>query len=110
MESSNALIGDKRACEMGFGSDRRHMNGAVKYIVLDGKVFTVSDLPPRLTRWTIRRKAQVVAAVEGGLLRLEDACQWYNLTVEEFFSWQRAIQSGGMKSLRVTHRMRKTKN
>jgi len=37
-------------------------------------------------RWVIRRKAQVVAAVRGGLLSLEEACSRYMLTVEEFLA------------------------
>jgi len=36
----------------------------------------------------IRRKAEVVAAVRGGLLSLEEACSRYTLTVDEFLSWQ----------------------
>ena len=30
--------------------------------------------PPGTKRWVIRRKAEVVAAVRGGLLSLEEAC------------------------------------
>jgi hypothetical protein len=41
----------------------------------DGSPLTLADLPDRNTkRWVSRRKAQVVAAVRGGLLSLEDAC------------------------------------
>lgn len=64
---------------------------------------TLADLPPADTkRWVIRRKAQVVAAVHGGLITLEDACRRYALTVEEFLSWQRAIESYGIPGLRTT--------
>ena len=36
---------------------------------------TLADLPPASTRrWVIRRKAEVVAAVRGGLLSLDEAC------------------------------------
>ena len=36
---------------------------------IDGGVLTAADLPPRnLKRWIARRKAEIVAAVEGGLL------------------------------------------
>jgi hypothetical protein len=34
----------------------------------------------------IRRKAEVVAAGRGGLLSLDDACNRYMLTVEEFLT------------------------
>jgi uncharacterized protein DUF1153 len=62
------------------------------------------DLPPPETkRWVPRRKAQVVAAVRGGVLSLEEACHRYALTVEEFLSWQRAIDRFGLEGLRVTH-------
>ena len=64
---------------------------------------TVDDLPPPETkRWVIRRKAEVVAAVRGGLISLEDACKRYTLTIEEFLSWQRLMESHGMRGLRAT--------
>ncbi len=68
-----------------------------------GEPLTLADLPPINTkRWVIRRKAEVVAAVRGGLLSLEDACKKYTLSVEEFLSWQRAIDKDGLLGLRVT--------
>ena len=64
---------------------------------------TVADLPPRDTkRWVIRRKAEVVAAVRGGLISLEEACERYTLTVDEFLSWQRSIDKHGLPGLRAT--------
>ncbi len=69
----------------------------------DGSPLTIADLPPTSTkRWVIRRKAEVVAAVRGGLLSLEDACTRYTLTVEEFLSWQRSIERHGLAGLRAT--------
>lgn len=69
----------------------------------DGMPLTLADLPPRSTkRWVIRRKAEVVAAVRGGLLSLEEACDRYSLTVEEFLAWQKAIDQFGMPGLRAT--------
>ena len=63
----------------------------------------VSALPPPTTkRWVIRRKAAVVAAVRAGVLSLEEACQRYHLSVEEFLSWQRLIDRHGMRGLRAT--------
>ena len=68
-----------------------------------GAPLTLSDLPPANTqRWVIRRKAEVVAAVRGGLLTLEDACARYRLTTDEFLSWQQAIDRWGMPGLRTT--------
>ncbi len=64
---------------------------------------TVADLPPPETRrWVIRRKAEVVAAVRGGLLSLEEACSRYTLTVDEFLSWQVSIDQFGLPGLRTT--------
>jgi len=69
----------------------------------DGTPLTLKDLPPAGTkRWVIRRKAEVVAAVRGGLLTLEEACERYTLTVEEFLSWQHAIDQFGLPGLRAT--------
>ena len=58
----------------------------VKYVIgPDGSPLTIADLPaPGTKRWVIRRKAEVVAAVRGGLLSLEEACSRYTLTVDEF--------------------------
>ena len=68
-----------------------------------GEPLTISDLPPPETkRWVIRRKAEVVAAVRGGLLTLEEACERYSLSSEEFTSWQRLIDRHGVRGLRTT--------
>jgi Protein of unknown function (DUF1153) len=68
-----------------------------------GSPLTIADLPaPGTTRWVIRRKAEVVAAVRGGLLSLEEACSRYMLTVEEFLAWQRSIDRHGLAGLRTT--------
>ena len=64
---------------------------------------TRDDLPPPSTkRWVVRRKAAVVAAVAAGVLTMEEACQRYLLSVEEFLSWQRAISRHGLRGLRAT--------
>jgi hypothetical protein len=64
---------------------------------------TLRDLPPTNTgRWVIRRKAEVIAAVRGGLLTLEEALERYQLTSEEFLAWQRSIDRHGMAGLRTT--------
>ncbi|KQN24333.1 MULTISPECIES: DUF1153 domain-containing protein [unclassified Sphingomonas] len=68
-----------------------------------GEQLTLDTLPPpSTTRWVVRRKAEVVAAVNGGLLSVDDVCARYGLTVEEFAGWQRAIDRSGMPGLRVT--------
>jgi Protein of unknown function (DUF1153) len=64
---------------------------------------TIADLPPPgPIRWGVRRKAVAVAAVRGGLLSMEDACSRYTLTVDEFLSWQTAIERHGFAGLRST--------
>ncbi|MDE2405316.1 MAG: DUF1153 domain-containing protein [Sphingomonadales bacterium] len=68
-----------------------------------GEPLTVENLPaPNTTRWVVRRKAEVVAAVNGGLLTIDEVCERYSLTLEEFASWQRAVDRSGMQGLRVT--------
>ena len=76
----------------------------VKYVIgPDGSPLTIADLPPKGTqRWVIRRKAEVVAAVHGGLLSLEEACTRYTLTMDEFLSWQISIDQHGLAGLRTT--------
>ncbi len=70
---------------------------------LNGKLLTRDSLPPPNTkRWVIRRKAEVVAAVRGGVLTLDEACRRYTLSVEEFLAWQRAIERHGVPGLRAT--------
>ena len=76
----------------------------IKYVTgPDGAPLTLADLPPNTTRrWVIRRKAEVVAAVRGGLLSLEEACNRYTLTIEEFLNWQGQIDAHGLAGLRTT--------
>jgi Protein of unknown function (DUF1153) len=63
----------------------------------------IDDLPPPNTkRWVIRRKAEVVTAVRKGVISLDEACRRYTLSIEEFLSWQRLIDSHGLAGLRVT--------
>ena len=73
------------------------------WLVEIGAGITLDRLPPPETkRWVIRRKAEVVAAVRAGVLTLEEACQRYTLSIEEFLSWQRLVDSHGLPGLRVT--------
>lgn len=66
-------------------------------------VDALADLPsPDTKRWVVRRKAIVVQAVRNGSITLQEACTRYNLSVEEFLAWQRAIERYGVPGLRVT--------
>ena len=68
----------------------------------DGTSLTRQDLPPTHDkRWGAKRKAQVVTAVESGLLSLSEARRRYALSVEEFVSWQRALHSYGTRGLQA---------
>jgi hypothetical protein len=68
-----------------------------------GEPLTIESLPdPTTTRWVVRRKAEVVSAVNGGLLSVDEVCERYSLSLEEFAGWQRAVDRSGMPGLRVT--------
>ena len=68
-----------------------------------GEPLTLDSLPLLGTnRWVPRRKAEVVAAVHGGLLTIDEVCARYGLTLEEFASWQRGVERSGKQGLRVT--------
>jgi hypothetical protein len=68
-----------------------------------GNRLTIGTMPSPDTRhWVVRRKAEVVAAVTGGLLSVEEACERYNLSLEEFTHWQESLWRYGMLGLRVT--------
>ena len=58
--------------------------------------------PPDVKRWTLRRKAAVVAAVAVGVLTREEACRRYQLSEEEFLSWQQAFEAQGLRGLHST--------
>lgn len=69
----------------------------------DGERMTREDLPaPGIRRWVPRRKARIVAAVEGGLIGKDEAIARYELSEEEFSYWQDAFGRHGLKGLRVT--------
>jgi hypothetical protein len=54
-------------------------------VKLGGRRLTLADLPlPDTKRWVIRRKAEVIAAVRGGVLSLDEACSRYALSSAEF--------------------------
>ena len=73
----------------------------------DGERMTAADLPDNDTRrWVPRRKARVVAAVEGGLISRDAALARYAITAEEFESWKAAMSRWGMRGLCVTKQPR----
>lgn len=69
----------------------------------NGTPIGLDDLPaPDTTRWVMRRKAEVVSAVRGGLLTAEEACERWSLSLEELESWQRLVDRYGVRGLRAT--------
>ena len=68
-----------------------------------GKPITLESLPPPDTRrWVVRRKAEVIAAIRGGLISAAEACARYRLSPEELELWQESIDRAGVPGLRVT--------
>jgi hypothetical protein len=64
---------------------------------------SLDDIPPSCTTyWVSRQKAEVLAAVDGGLLDVRDACARYRLSHEELAAWRRAVDRAGVPGLRVT--------
>ncbi|MCI4644027.1 MAG: DUF1153 domain-containing protein [Hyphomonadaceae bacterium] len=69
----------------------------------NGVKLTLADLPPaNISRWVTRRKAEVVAAVQGGLLSQKEALRRYGLSEEEYSGWERLYSTYGTKGLRAT--------
>lgn len=68
-----------------------------------GKPLTLEDLPPPDTkRWVPRRKAELVAAVRGGLISIEYVSERYGISEDEFLSWAQAVEKHGVRGLQAT--------
>lgn len=69
----------------------------------DGSILTLANLPSvHLKRWVARRKAEVIAAVKGGLLTMPQACARYSISSDEFLEWERHYESEGLEGLRAS--------
>jgi hypothetical protein len=87
----------------GFGWRRWATGGSTGLgAVADPACPTAELPPPNVKRWTIRRKAAVVTAVANGVLSREEGCRRYQLSEEEFLSWQQAFETHGLPGLRST--------
>ncbi len=63
----------------------------------------LEDLPSSgNTYWVSRRKAEVLAAIDGGMLTIEETCTRYRLSLEELAASRRSIERAGIRGLRVT--------
>ena len=61
---------------------------------LVGGTRLIEQLPhPNTKRWVVRRKAAVVAAVRSGGITIEEACRVYQLSKEEFLSWESRVRT-----------------
>ncbi|MGB0411867.1 MAG: DUF1153 domain-containing protein [Pikeienuella sp.] len=62
-----------------------------------------ANLPPADTRrWVASRKAAVVNAINGGVLKHDEAIERYGLTEEELSEWCGALASHGARGLLAT--------
>ena len=78
--------------------------GKIKYVLgPDGNPLSSADLPKLRTRWTPRKKATVILAVQHGLISFEEACNRYDLTHREYREWARAYEQSGLNGLRTTY-------
>ena len=73
----------------------------------NGLKLMLADLPPPDTvRWTPRRKAEVLAAINGGLISADEACARYDLSFEEYSGWEAGAARWGRDALRATKAQR----
>ena len=70
----------------------------------------VNDLPAAEARWTIARKAVVVAGVRSGLLSEAEACERYALSREELVGWFARYDAGGQRALALTLKARRARS
>ena len=87
----------------GQNTQRQDANSNVSMIDRRRNQTMLNELPPLDTkRWVARRKAAVVAAVKNGVITREEVCGRYDLSVEEFLTWQEMIEKHGVRGLRAT--------
>ena len=89
---------EPRGAEIGSGQAAR--SGAAT-VPGQGHRSAAPSPPSSRTRWVAQRKAEVVEAVLGGMLTLDEARERYALSIEEFLTWQHGISLFGLAGLRV---------
>ena len=81
----------------------RKVDGPRSVSLPDGTVMTRADLPATDTRrWVASRKAQVIKAVQSGLITRENALEMYALSDDEYESWENAVRVHGVDALKTT--------
>jgi transposase-like protein len=99
--TASSVTGGSCWCEAGLSAAWRRLVKAPPESV--GGTRFMERLPhPSTKRWVVRRKAAVVAAVRSGGITVEEACRVYQLSEEEFRSWDRAFELHGLAGLRAT--------
>ena len=68
----------------------------------DDPFHCVPELPSAVGRWTVRLKAEVVRAVRGGWVPIDEVCQRYGISGDEFVAWERDLDRYGTPGLRTT--------
>jgi Protein of unknown function (DUF1153) len=74
----------------------------VEQVVPADPLELVPDLPGPRQRWTVARKAMVVRAMRGGWVPIEEVCELYNISPDEFLAWERDVDRYGVSGLRAT--------
>jgi transposase-like protein len=54
------------------------------------------------TRWTPRKKAAVILAIQNGTVTAEEVCKTCALSAEELAAWRRDYEAHGVPGLRST--------
>ena len=71
--------------------------------VRDDPLHHVPELPPApVGRWTVRLKAEIVRAVRGGWVPIDEVCRLYSISADEFLAWERDLDRYGIPGLRTT--------
>ena len=69
----------------------------------DGIATTMAEIPVALRqRWVMRRKAELLCAIQAGKITVEAACERFALSSEELAAWSVAYNRQGMNGLRAS--------
>ena len=96
-ESSKTIAVTGQTTDLHSLSGQRNRKTRSDNILPTGGRFTLADLPPQsTTRWIARHKWMVITAVQQGLITFGEACERYNLSVDEYLSWHRSLERDGL--------------
>jgi Protein of unknown function (DUF1153) len=89
----------RQSSEAGFSEGAE---GKPRPIAQDISKVGLQALSCRSVRWVPQRKAEILDAVRRGSISLSQACTIYELSIEEFLTWQRGDALYGLAGLRAT--------